>query len=59
MKKICVYCGSNFGKNSEYIDSAKVLAKELIDRNIDLVYGGANVGIMEKMLIVGLIAIYL
>jgi len=43
MKKICVYCGSNPGKSPEYIDYARLLAKELVARNIGLIYGGAKV----------------
>lgn len=49
MKKICVYCGSNPGKNPEYIAAARTLAKELVARNIALVYGGASVGIMGEI----------
>jgi uncharacterized protein (TIGR00730 family) len=49
MKKICVYCGSSSGKSPEYLESARVLAKEMVKRNIGLVYGGANVGIMGEI----------
>lgn len=46
MKNICVYCGSSPGRNAEYASAATVLAKALVDRDIGLVYGGANIGIM-------------
>jgi len=49
MKKICVYCGSSSGKSPEYLESTSVLAKEMVKRNIGLVYGGANVGIMGQI----------
>ncbi len=49
MKRICVYCGSSPGRSPEYIGYARVLAKELITRNIGLVYGGASVGIMGEI----------
>jgi len=49
MKRICVYCGSSSGKQPEYIESARSLAKELVKRNIDLVYGGASIGIMGEV----------
>jgi len=49
MKKICVYCGSSSGKSPEYLESASVLAKEMVKRKIGLVYGGANVGIMGEI----------
>ena len=46
MKRICVYCGSNPGRKSEYLASARLLALALVRRGIGLVYGGASVGIM-------------
>ncbi len=46
MRRICVYCGSNPGKDPCYADSARALAQALVDRNLGLVYGGAAVGIM-------------
>jgi hypothetical protein len=49
MKKICVYCGSSPGKSPEYINCARLLAKELVARNIGLVYGGASVGLMGEI----------
>lgn len=55
MKKITVYCGSNKGKNPIYEAEAKTLAKEMIDRDLALVYGAGNVGLMgiiaDEMLI--------
>lgn len=49
MKKVCVYCGSNSGKQAEYAENACGLARELVKRDITLVYGGASVGIMGKL----------
>jgi uncharacterized protein (TIGR00730 family) len=46
MKKITVYCGSNKGRNAAYEAEAKNLAKELIKRNLDLVFGAGKVGLM-------------
>jgi uncharacterized protein (TIGR00730 family) len=46
IKRICVYCGSSPGKNPAYLIAAKQLAKELCERDIGLVYGGATVGVM-------------
>ncbi|KAH7690351.1 MCP/YpsA-like protein, partial [Dioscorea alata] len=45
-KKICVFCGSNLGKKKSYQDAAIDLGKELVMKNIDLVYGGGNIGLM-------------
>jgi len=46
LKKLCVYCGSSVGKRPEYHEGAKQLAKILVSRGIDLVYGGAAIGVM-------------
>lgn len=46
MKNICVYCGSNPGRQEAYSSAARALAQSLVDRNLGLVYGGASVGIM-------------
>ncbi|UJP66456.1 LOG family protein [Mongoliitalea daihaiensis] len=46
MKKITVYCGSNRGLNPNYEQGAKALASEMIKRELDLVYGAGNVGLM-------------
>lgn len=49
MNKICVYSGSNLGKNPEYKKSAVILGKALADNKIELVYGGSNVGLMGEV----------
>jgi uncharacterized protein (TIGR00730 family) len=46
VKKIAVFCGSSNGASDVYIVGAKSLGKELVKRDITLVYGGASVGIM-------------
>ncbi|PIA53941.1 hypothetical protein AQUCO_00900485v1 [Aquilegia coerulea] len=45
-KKICVFCGSNSGKKQIYSDAASDLGRELVERKIDLIYGGGSVGLM-------------
>ncbi|KAL3815087.1 hypothetical protein ACJIZ3_016355 [Penstemon smallii] len=45
-KRICVFCGSRKGYKSSFADAALQLGKQLIDRKIDLVYGGGSVGLM-------------
>lgn len=49
LNRICVYCGSSPGRREQYIKSAKQLAKLFAQKDIDLVYGGASVGIMGAM----------
>ncbi|GMI96989.1 LONELY GUY 1 [Hibiscus trionum] len=45
-KRICVFCGSSPGKKSSYREAAIELGRELVSRNIDLVYGGGSIGLM-------------
>jgi uncharacterized protein (TIGR00730 family) len=47
VKRICVYAGSNAGARIEYADAARKTASHLVDRGIDVVYGGGNVGLMK------------
>lgn len=49
MNKICVYCGSNRGIRPEYVECARLLGRELVNREITLVYGGAKVGLMGEI----------
>jgi len=46
VKRICVYCGSNTGARPVYADAARDLAGVLVRHEIELVYGGADKGIM-------------
>ena len=46
MQRICVYCGSNMGTREEYSTAARDLADVLVRHELELVYGGAAVGIM-------------
>jgi uncharacterized protein (TIGR00730 family) len=46
MKRITVFCGSSFGTDKIYEQQAILLGKTMAAQNIDLVYGGANVGLM-------------
>ena len=46
MKRICVYCGSNPGKNPGYVEAAGQLGREMAVRGLGLVYGGAGIGVM-------------
>jgi uncharacterized protein (TIGR00730 family) len=46
MKSITVFCGSSFGSDEIYKEQATLLGQTLAKRNIQLIYGGANVGLM-------------
>lgn len=45
-KRICVYCGSSSGNKPTYQEAAVELGKEMVEKRIDLVYGGGSVGLM-------------
>lgn len=49
MKKVCVYCGSGSGLGESYLKSARELGEEFLQRGIDLVYGGASIGLMGEL----------
>lgn len=46
MKRITVFCASSFGTEKIYEEQAIALGKTLAEQNMELVYGGANVGLM-------------
>lgn len=46
MKRITVFCGSSFGTDEVFGKQAYLLGKTMAEKNIGLVYGGANVGLM-------------
>ena len=46
MNRVCVFTGSSPGASSDYSAAAKDLAQAIVERGCELVYGGANVGLM-------------
>lgn len=46
LKTICVFCGSSYGKQPVYAETALHLGQLMVQRGIDLVYGGGGVGLM-------------
>lgn len=49
MQSIVVYCGANAGRLPIYSDTAFELGAELARRNITLIYGGGNMGLMGRV----------
>ncbi|MCF6342665.1 MAG: TIGR00730 family Rossman fold protein, partial [Bacteroidales bacterium] len=47
MTRICVFCGSSMGYGGEYRKAAKQLGAFFTANKIELVYGGADVGLMK------------
>jgi uncharacterized protein (TIGR00730 family) len=46
MHRVCVFCGSQLGKNEIYRQNAELLGKLLVDHGYGLIYGGGCVGLM-------------
>src|ERR671921_1786185 len=49
LSRICVFCGTNPGSRPAYGVAARELGRALADQDIELVYGGASVGIMGEL----------
>jgi uncharacterized protein (TIGR00730 family) len=46
LRRVCVFCGSSTGVRKDYRSAAEALAHEFLARDIGLVYGGGDVGLM-------------
>ncbi len=46
MKSVCIYCGSSSGNLAAFEQVAVALGRELVERDLQLVYGGGNIGLM-------------
>lgn len=46
MKSVAIYCGSSLGNSPRYVEVAQQMGRELASRNLRMVYGGGNVGLM-------------
>jgi uncharacterized protein (TIGR00730 family) len=49
VKRICVNCGSSPGFRPEYLKAARELGTLLVSEDLDLVYGGSDVGLMGEL----------
>jgi len=46
IRRVAVFCGSNFGVSPDYAEAARALGAALGARGIGLVYGGTHMGLM-------------
>lgn len=46
MRRIVIFCGSSYGNHPSYREAARMLGVKLAEREIGVVYGGAQVGLM-------------
>jgi uncharacterized protein (TIGR00730 family) len=49
IKRVCVYCASSDKVDPVYFEAAALLAKILVQNNIQVVYGGGATGLMGKL----------
>ena len=49
LRRVCVFCGSNAGSRAAYREAAESLGRLLADEHLELVYGGAGVGLMRAL----------
>jgi uncharacterized protein (TIGR00730 family) len=49
LRRICVFCGSSLGARDDYARAAAALGSAIASRGIELVYGGASVGLMGEL----------
>jgi uncharacterized protein (TIGR00730 family) len=49
LRRVCVFCGSSSGDGEASIGLARDVGRLLADRGLDLVYGGAQVGLMGQV----------
>jgi uncharacterized protein (TIGR00730 family) len=49
IRNIAVFCASSNGMDPLYRETAAMLGRALAERNIGLIYGGANVGLMREL----------
>lgn len=46
LKSVCVFCGSSAGNRPEYAVAARQMGVALAERELTLIYGGGNIGLM-------------
>ena len=46
IRRLAVYCGSAAGADAAFADAARLLGRTMVEREIDLVYGGGRLGLM-------------
>jgi uncharacterized protein (TIGR00730 family) len=49
VRAVCVFCGSNAGARPAYAEAAAEVGRAIAARGLDLVYGGAAVGLMGTL----------
>ena len=46
IKRLAVYCGSAAGSDPRFADAARAMGEAIVERGLELVYGGGRLGLM-------------
>jgi uncharacterized protein (TIGR00730 family) len=46
IRRVCVFCGASVGNLPEYQEAARAMGTALVERDLELVFGGGRVGLM-------------
>ncbi|WP_377287989.1 TIGR00730 family Rossman fold protein [Rhizobium sp. SG2393] len=46
IRSVCVYCGSQPGRSSSYVEAGRALGRSMAENHLQLIYGGGTRGIM-------------
>jgi uncharacterized protein (TIGR00730 family) len=46
IKRLAVYCGSAAGSDPRFADAARAMGETMVERGLELVYGGGRLGLM-------------
>ena len=49
LRSVCVYCGSQDGRDPAHAEAARAMGDALVDRGLRLVFGGGHVGMMGQI----------
>ena len=49
VKSVCVYCGSQDGRDPAHAVAARAMGDALVDRGMRLIYGGGGIGMMGQI----------
>jgi uncharacterized protein (TIGR00730 family) len=49
MKRVAVFCGANVGAQPLYAETARLVARLLVERGLGVVFGGGRIGLMGAL----------
>ena len=49
MRCVCVFLGATIPQNPKFLEATLALGKAFAERNVQLIYGGAKIGLMGKL----------